>query len=1056
MKNFKKVLALVLAVATLLSFATIASAVSSSSYKDAADITKNGQTEAIDVLSGIGVLTGYPDTTFKPNQDITRAEAAKIIAMFDNGATDISALYASANPFTDVKGNWAESYIAYGYKAGIIAGVGKLLFAPSAKLTGVQFLKMVLVVLGYDAKIEGLEGASWAVNTLSLAKKAGLLDGLGTSFNPAANLLRGQAAQIMLNALKANTVEYGTAIKFTEAERTQLDKLGALIKDKYNYLTVAGAIDTGKALSEVWNLTYVSSTRDNWGRPGHVWNVFSGSKKGTTAYGPYIDTPLATYKVATKMCDIYKDTGLAVKKALNIYTNGKDNLDDKTILTDTVDLLGAQGQLMEVYADRTVVLIDTYLAKVTKVVPSGKDSNGHASDPVTTVTVYEFGVEKDASLTYTTEAFKLGDMVLVNICNGEIDTMTAATSKNGKLSKLNVAYSYTAPVQAVAEIDNTAAAVNHTAKFDADATPTLTLGDVYLFYYDTYGNVIGIKEATGNFAVIDSICRDTVSGKSTITATIYTPDAKPQTVKVNSIDNVKVGLVSYYYNGQSIEQDENNNLDLYRHLFLYSMNSDGTCDLTTYNKGVGHKVPTGIEDQTEFIETYGVSGIVYTAGDKFIDTWVPVYNEDKNTVVRERHTVQINDATVFLVQKTDSPSGTFVSYTGYASTPSLNGDGQVVMDEANNYATLVYVNGSSITTKTAFVPDITSGSTKVLNDGRYEYSLNVLTLDENGKLNKDTIIFTDTNDENLPDFLQSRGISNAGLYTFTINNDKTAAGAREETLYNIDSILATGRYQLSYTAVLDTGDKPLYTRWTGAYDATIEGAATVKDVTEQHVLSELAKNDSVYVQYTDTNKNGYFDEADKVTAVYDMYLAVKVNVRGTEVNTPAEYLNHAFTPITVGLKEYEMIGTATMVGSSDNTLVAGDPVTSDSTVTGDITITVENKGRYTNTKLVAADRDTLPNALNKINVWATNTVRVEVKKGTLNFTLAQLRTYLTTKEQNASYKFYNSTVDANGLITDETQNILDFVDKNDLKIEVTAWDQATKTTYIVNVVLVET
>jgi hypothetical protein len=213
MKNFKKVLALVLAVATLLSFATIASAVSSSSYKDAADITKNGQTEAIDVLSGIGVLTGYPDTTFKPNQDITRAEAAKIIAMFDNGATDISALYKSANPFVDAKGNWAESYIAYGYKAGIIAGVGKLNFAPSAKLTGVQFLKMVLVVLGYDAKAEGLEGTSWAVNTLALAKKAGLLDGLGSSFDVAANLTRGQAAQIMLNALKANTVEYGHAVQ---------------------------------------------------------------------------------------------------------------------------------------------------------------------------------------------------------------------------------------------------------------------------------------------------------------------------------------------------------------------------------------------------------------------------------------------------------------------------------------------------------------------------------------------------------------------------------------------------------------------------------------------------------------------------------------------------------------------------------------------------------------------------------------------------------------------------------------------------------------------------
>jgi len=213
MKNFKKVLALVLAVATLMSFATIASALTTSaSYKDAAAIEKNGQTEAVDVLSAIGVLTGYPDTNFKPDQDITRAEAAKIIAMFDNGSVDISSLYTSANPFTDVKGNWAESYVAYGYKAGIIAGVGKLLFAPNAKLTGVQFLKMVLVVLGYDAKTEGLEGTSWAVNTLALAKKIGLLNGL-SKLDVAANLTRGQAAQIMLNALDTYTVEYGQQYK---------------------------------------------------------------------------------------------------------------------------------------------------------------------------------------------------------------------------------------------------------------------------------------------------------------------------------------------------------------------------------------------------------------------------------------------------------------------------------------------------------------------------------------------------------------------------------------------------------------------------------------------------------------------------------------------------------------------------------------------------------------------------------------------------------------------------------------------------------------------------
>lgn len=132
MKNFKKVLALVLAVATLLSFATIASAITSADYKDVADITKNGQTEAVDVLSAIGVLDGI-DGSFKPNRDINRAEAAKIIAMFDNTSTSIDKLYTSANPFTDCKGSWAESYIAYCYKTGIIGGVGNNLYAPAPR-----------------------------------------------------------------------------------------------------------------------------------------------------------------------------------------------------------------------------------------------------------------------------------------------------------------------------------------------------------------------------------------------------------------------------------------------------------------------------------------------------------------------------------------------------------------------------------------------------------------------------------------------------------------------------------------------------------------------------------------------------------------------------------------------------------------------------------------------------------------------------------------------------------------------------------------------------------
>ena len=200
MKNFKKVLALVLAIATILSFATIASA-ATADFKDAKDVT---HTEAVDVLSAIGVLNGYKDGEYKPNRVITRAEAAKIIAMFDNGDTDIKELYAPVN-FTDVKaGHWAESFISYCYHTGIIAGVGNNKYAPDADVTGVQFLKMVLVVLGFDAKEEGLVGTGYSVRARNLARAIGLLNGIGNDFDYTKGLTRDNAAQIMLNALQTS------------------------------------------------------------------------------------------------------------------------------------------------------------------------------------------------------------------------------------------------------------------------------------------------------------------------------------------------------------------------------------------------------------------------------------------------------------------------------------------------------------------------------------------------------------------------------------------------------------------------------------------------------------------------------------------------------------------------------------------------------------------------------------------------------------------------------------------------------------------------------------
>ena len=86
MKNLKKVLALVLAVVMIMGTVAVASA------KDYADIKADSDyAEAIDVLSNLNILDGFKNGetyNFQPDGYFTRAQAAKIVAIVHNAATN--------------------------------------------------------------------------------------------------------------------------------------------------------------------------------------------------------------------------------------------------------------------------------------------------------------------------------------------------------------------------------------------------------------------------------------------------------------------------------------------------------------------------------------------------------------------------------------------------------------------------------------------------------------------------------------------------------------------------------------------------------------------------------------------------------------------------------------------------------------------------------------------------------------------------------------------------------------------------------------------------------
>ena len=219
----KKVLSLVLCVAMLLSVMVMGTG---AAFTDQDEIQN---AEAVDMTSALGIIDGYEDGSFQPAENIERGEAAKMISAMLNGGRD-SVQETTESSYNDVLGSadaWANKYIEYCTARGIVSGVGGDRFAPASNVTGTQLAKMLLVSLGYDSVKEGYQdNAMWSVNVNTDAVAAGLYAGIET-IDMSAPLSRDNAAQMIWNALQANTVIYLTdstgAIEFQST--TLLDKV---------------------------------------------------------------------------------------------------------------------------------------------------------------------------------------------------------------------------------------------------------------------------------------------------------------------------------------------------------------------------------------------------------------------------------------------------------------------------------------------------------------------------------------------------------------------------------------------------------------------------------------------------------------------------------------------------------------------------------------------------------------------------------------------------------------------------------------------------------------
>jgi hypothetical protein len=164
--------------------------------------------DAISSLSGKGIISGYPDGTFRPDNEVTRAEFATMLVK----ALGLSAS-GTASQFMDVTaGDWYYNSVNSTVSAGLVSGMGNGLFAPNALVTREQMAVMVAEALGRKAPtIDGTgldtftdqpDVSTWAVTGLEEAVKAGIITGIiPDTLAPLDNATRAQAAEMIYKLL---------------------------------------------------------------------------------------------------------------------------------------------------------------------------------------------------------------------------------------------------------------------------------------------------------------------------------------------------------------------------------------------------------------------------------------------------------------------------------------------------------------------------------------------------------------------------------------------------------------------------------------------------------------------------------------------------------------------------------------------------------------------------------------------------------------------------------------------------------------------------------------
>lgn len=1014
MKNLKKVLSLVLALAMALSLMTAAFAADASDYKDYSKVTYK---EAVDVMTAAGIFNGGDGNNFNPDATLNREQAAKIITYMLVGQEKADKLTASIAPYADVAANrWSAGAIAYCTNEGILAGDGNGRFNPTAPVLGTQFAKMLLVALGYDAKVEKLVGNSWAINTSKLALGDDVdLDKGMEKLSLSDNLTREQAAQMAFNAMKATLVEYedkgdnitlpggiiinNGATKATPVTSKVKADATSISDDKTadGYYTVEFA---EKYCKDLKVSTKSADQVDSFGRPATTW-VYDGSTVGT--YADDADDSIVLNKSITAQKAIVTDSDYMnyseddVASKIAVYVNG--NKQSATSYKALADLDLQAGDEIETFENddneiETIAVLRYSLAQIDEIETklSSTYTKQGATCSITLQGLDEIGIgstyydrydnDSDKELAGYTPDYKEGTVLAVALKGGDGSVVLdsyVAESHSGKITKYNNGSKAKVTVDGTELPLHAFIATSTTSNQDASKIDFNLDDSTYAVYTDKNGYVIGIDESES--VKIEDVYYVTGVGKdggvysdSYLAQAVSLADGSVTEFKLKDDSNHKT-TQALYGNNVSLATNANNTL-------TGSVKIDTTvAGLYTFDKDGGKYIA----------EKYDGDGSYYIVSNNNKATTISdKLNKDDNKMTLKDAKVTLdgkekaNTGKIYLNDKTNYvkveangddidvkfvTGGTSVAQAGTTAIAIVTKSGS---NYVASYVVLINQEFSNAGSEdVVYVPEKSTTTVSYTNsdgDKKTGYATELYFLDGSGKTETVTVV----------------GQKDPGFYTYEINDDEVyeldtkgvnalslklslKAAYDDETGY-VKGTHVTGVYNNSMTIdnvdnkkvedvdfadkVIIADDRGQDDRDKDLYTSEITSASQLKSAVEKKTSQGVANSVVADV---------YFDDG-KVIMVYVKSMTDADGTQGSskpEVGTNSLTLNNNGT-ITVTLKEAAKSDTKidVTVKQLNGNFSMTEAITvkqGDSSATANISKVLEDGKTYTVTATVGGD-----------------------------------------------------------------------------------------------------